>query len=161
MMRRARVTFSLVRQLIDHFSEIPNSLPLQVEVCKELITWTVEENRFFLKQSLETRLAALYLDNRMYSDALSLIATLLKELKRLDDKLVLMEVQLLESRTYHALRNLPKARVSFKYKLKDLILHEGCSHFCSYLGQCHLLSAHAPSRLGFAVWHFTCGRQGL
>ena len=38
-----------------------------------------------------------------YYDALTLINGLLKELKRLDDKLVLVEVQLLESRVYHAL----------------------------------------------------------
>ena len=38
-----------------------------------------------------------------YYDALTLINGLLKELKRLDDKLVLVEVQLLESKVYHAL----------------------------------------------------------
>ena len=65
-----------------------------------------------MKQALETRLVALYLDNKMYSDSLALIATLLKELKKLDDKMVLVEVQLLESRVCHALRNLPKAKVS-------------------------------------------------
>lgn len=48
----------------------------------------------------------------MYSDALALIGTLLRELKRLDDKNALMEVQLLESRVYHALRNLPKSRAA-------------------------------------------------
>lgn len=64
-----------------------------------------------MKQALETRLIALYLDNKMYSDSLALVATLLKELKKLDDKMVLVEVQLLESRVCHALRNLPKAKV--------------------------------------------------
>lgn len=47
----------------------------------------------------------------MYHDALTLINSLLKELKRLDDKMVLVEVQLLESRVCHALRNLSKSRV--------------------------------------------------
>jgi len=101
----------IVRTLIDYFSEIPNTLPLQIDVCKQTIQWTIQEKRIFLKQALETRLVALYLDNKMYSDSLALIATLLKELKKLDDKMVLVEVQLLESRVCHALRNLPKAKV--------------------------------------------------
>lgn len=52
------------------------------------------------------------MQKQFYYDALTLINGLLKELKRLDDKLVLVEVQLLESRTYHALGNQPKARAA-------------------------------------------------
>lgn len=43
---------------------------------------------------------------------MQLTNNLLKELKRLDDKLTLVEVQLLESRAYHALGNQPKARAA-------------------------------------------------
>jgi len=65
-----------------------------------------------LKQSLETRLVSLYLENQQFQDALSLINTLLAELKRLDDKMVLVEVLLLESRVHHSLRNIPKSRAA-------------------------------------------------
>lgn len=54
----------------------------------------------------------LYLDGKQYTDALALIATLLKELKKLDDKNTLTEVQLLESRVWFSLKNLAKARSS-------------------------------------------------
>jgi len=52
------------------------------------------------------------MQKQSYYEALTLINGLLKELKRLDDKLVLVEVQLLESRVYHALGNVPKGRAA-------------------------------------------------
>ena len=109
---------------------MPNSLSLQISACKDAIQWAVNEKRMFLRQSLETRLVSLYLDNKMYSDALGLIASLLKELKRLDDKNTLMEVQLLESRVYHALRNLPKSRVCFIPLNVTCKLFLGCFNIC-------------------------------
>lgn len=49
---------------------------------------------------------------KQYYEALKLINGLLRELKRLDDKLVLVEVQLLESKVYHALGNQPKGKAA-------------------------------------------------
>ncbi|KAI5797764.1 PCI domain-containing protein [Geopyxis carbonaria] len=105
-------TSKLVRQMIDLFTTIPDTLDIQVAITKSCIEWAVAERRSFLRQSLETRLIALYLEKNAYKDATDLINTLLKEIKRLDDKMVLVEVQLLESRAYHALRNIPKSRAS-------------------------------------------------
>merc|ERR1712121_26635 len=84
----------------------------EVQLCKECIEWAKEERRTFLRQSLESRLIGLYYDTNRFKDALDLGAALLKELKKLDDKNLLVEVQLLESKTYHALGNLPKARAA-------------------------------------------------
>lgn len=83
-----------------------------MQLCKECIEWAKEERRTFLRQSLEARLIALYFDTGMFSEALQLGSALLKELKKLDDKQLLVEVQLLESKTYHALSNLAKARAA-------------------------------------------------
>ncbi|KAJ1659749.1 26S proteasome regulatory subunit rpn6 [Dispira simplex] len=105
-------TTKIIKTLLNHFAEIPGSLNEQITICKETSEWAKEQKRLFLKQSLETRLVALYLENRMFTDALHLVGPLLKELKRLDDKMMLVEVQLLESKIYHALRNLPKARAA-------------------------------------------------
>ncbi|KAL2866726.1 uncharacterized protein BJX67DRAFT_372417 [Aspergillus lucknowensis] len=105
-------TAKLVRQLLDLFSEIPNTLDIQIAVIKSCIEWAVAERRSFLRQNLETRLVAIFMQKQSYYDALSLINSLLRELKRLDDKLMLVEVQLLESRVYHALGNQAKARAA-------------------------------------------------
>ena len=105
-------TAKLVRQLLDLFTAIPNTTDLQISTTKACIDWAISERRSFLRQSLETRLVSLHMAKHSYYDALTLINALLKELKRLDDKLVLVEVQLLESRVYHALGNQPKARAA-------------------------------------------------
>ncbi|KAH7119056.1 PCI domain-containing protein [Dendryphion nanum] len=105
-------TAKLVRQLLELFTTIPNTTDVQISVTKSCIEWAVSERRGFLRQNLETRLVSLYMQKQSYYDALGLINNLLKELKRLDDKLVLVEVQLLESRVYHALGNIPKGRAA-------------------------------------------------
>lgn len=102
----------LVRSLVDFFLDLEAGIGIEVKLCKECIEWAKEERRTFLRQSLEARLIALYFETGMYSEALNLGSTLLKELKKLDDKNLLVEVQLLESKTYHALSNLPKARAA-------------------------------------------------
>ncbi|KFH48672.1 26S proteasome regulatory subunit-like protein [Hapsidospora chrysogenum ATCC 11550] len=102
----------LVRQLLDLVKEIPNSTDIEVAVTKDCIEWATAERRAFQRQDLEVRLVVLYMAKSAWYDSLTLINGLLRELKRLDDKLRLVEVQLLESRVYHALGNIPKARAA-------------------------------------------------
>jgi 26S proteasome regulatory subunit N6 len=54
----------------------------------------------------------LYEKHKMYTEALEFGGPLLKELKKIDDKLLVMEVLLCESKVYHGLQNLSKARAS-------------------------------------------------
>ncbi|KAL7631636.1 UNVERIFIED_CONTAM: hypothetical protein RMT77_018061 [Armadillidium vulgare] len=102
----------LVRAMVDMFLDMEASTGLEVEVCRDNIEWAKAERRTFLRQSLEARLIALFFDTKQYTEALSLGSKLLKELKKLDDKNLLVEVQLFESKTYHALGNLPKAKAA-------------------------------------------------
>lgn len=100
----------LFRHLITEFIKIDGVLEQQVAVCLESIEWTKTEKRQFLRQTLEIMLASLHLKARQYQDCLAVAQPLIKELKRLDDKLQLVEVQLMESRAYYALSNYPKSR---------------------------------------------------
>jgi 26S proteasome regulatory subunit N6 len=105
-------TAKIVRALIDLVSHIPNTIGLQIELCQESIEWAKGEQRTFLRQRIEARLASLYLETAAYTQALRLLTTLLREVKRFDDKPLLVEIQLTESKVQHKLRNLSKARAS-------------------------------------------------
>lgn len=61
--------------------------------------------------SLTASSAFSQIENQHYRPALTLIENLLRELKRLDDKMILTEVHLLESRVNHATKNYSKAKV--------------------------------------------------
>lgn len=102
----------LVRQLVDMFLDLDAKTGQEVQLCQNCIDWAKEEKRTFLRHSLEIRLVALYYDTERYSEALQLIAELLKEMKKMDDKSLLVEIQLLESKTYYTLSNLQKARAA-------------------------------------------------
>lgn len=102
----------LVRNLVDMFLDLEAGTGEEIRLCTENIEWAKNENRTFLRQALEARLIGLYFENAKYTEAINLGAQLLKELKKLDDKQLLVEVQLLESKTYHALSNLSKARAA-------------------------------------------------
>ncbi|KAL4433751.1 hypothetical protein ABPG75_000192 [Micractinium tetrahymenae] len=105
-------TAKIVRTIIDSIARVPDSQQLLLEVCREQVEWATAEKRTFLRQRIEIRLAQLQMDLKEYPAALQLIGKLLTEVKRLDDKLLLVDIHLLESKVHHALKNLPKSRAA-------------------------------------------------
>ncbi|GAB6024404.1 26S proteasome regulatory subunit rpn6 [Chamberlinius hualienensis] len=97
----------VVRTLADLFLDMEAGIDYE-----DCIEWDKQEKRTFLRQSLEARFVALYYDTQKYTEALPLGSLLLRELKKLDDKNLFVEVQLLESKTYLAIGKLPKARAA-------------------------------------------------
>merc|ERR1712039_644406 len=105
-------TAKIVRSLIGILAKTPDSMYLQIDMCKDCIEWCKGEKRTFLRQRVETRLAGLYLQDSKYAQAIELLEKLLVEVKKLDDKLLLVEIHMLECRVHYAVKNLPKSKAA-------------------------------------------------
>lgn len=108
------------------------------------------------------------IETQHFRPALALIDTLLKELKRLDDKMILTEVHLLESRVNHATKNYAKAKVRVLLAFSLVCASADSPHHLvgrSYIRKnrscSHLLPSLVASSAGYAVWYLAHGRQGL
>jgi 26S proteasome regulatory subunit N6 len=105
-------TGKLVRSIIDEIAKIPGTAPLVVELCNDVIKWAEEEQRTFLRLNLQTKLAGSLFEVGKMHDALDLLSKLAREVKKLDDKRLLVTIHLLESHVHHALNHLPKSRAA-------------------------------------------------
>ena len=87
-------------------------------------------------------LIALYHRIGQYSEALELVEDVIRQLKRLDDKAALIEVHLLESRIYFALKNIAKARAALTSASYLCQFHVHCTGNSS----CSRYASGSPSR---------------
>jgi 26S proteasome regulatory subunit N6 len=128
-------TAKIVRSIIDIISTFPDTLDVQIHLCREVVEWCKVEKRTFLRQRIESKVrffpsclifvvgkfvAPTKTSPRSNGSNLSFaevghfilqcswIFHFLRELKKLDDKQMLTEVHLLESRINHSLQNIPK-----------------------------------------------------
>jgi 26S proteasome regulatory subunit N6 len=85
---------------------------MQREICEKIIAWCQREKRTFLRQRVEAKLASILFHQDLFADALALIDRLLSELKKIDDKQLLVETHLMESKIHFGLRNVPKAKAA-------------------------------------------------
>lgn len=105
-------TAKIVKTLVEDFDSIPGAIELQIVAIRESIEWAIESKLSFLRQQLQLRLSSKLYETGAYQEGLKIITDLLKEYKKLDDKSSLVEVQLVESQIYHALRNIPRSRAA-------------------------------------------------
>eukprot|EP00580_Thalassiosira_gravida_P016522 CAMPEP_0201658444 /NCGR_PEP_ID=MMETSP0494-20130426/1313_1 /ASSEMBLY_ACC=CAM_ASM_000839 /TAXON_ID=420259 /ORGANISM="Thalassiosira gravida, Strain GMp14c1" /LENGTH=474 /DNA_ID=CAMNT_0048135431 /DNA_START=237 /DNA_END=1661 /DNA_ORIENTATION=- len=106
-------TAKVVRAVLDAVCALaPAELDMQSQICRNIITWCQSEKRTFLRQRVEAKLASVLFQQDKYGEALTLVDGLLVELKKLDDKQLLVEVHLVESKIHHGLRGMAKSKAA-------------------------------------------------
>ncbi|CAI2370500.1 unnamed protein product [Moneuplotes crassus] len=105
-------TAKIVRTIFDFTTKIPGNEDKLIEMCEKIAEWCEENKRTFLRHRIQTKLAELLYKQHKYNDSIELLNDLLYEMKRLDDKNMLVEIQLIESQVYHALHNIPKSKAA-------------------------------------------------
>lgn len=105
-------TAKIVRTLIELVAKVPGADKVQMQLCLDTIEWCKQEKRTFLRHRIQTKLSSMYFEMKDYTSALSLVGALLSEVKKLDDKPLLVEIHLVESRTHHQLRNMPRSKAA-------------------------------------------------
>ena len=106
--RLAKIT----KGLVDYIAKVPHSEHLQIDLCKWLVEWCVAEKRTYLKHRMELKLAGLYLEVGEPDKGSKIIDPILVEVRKADDKLLLVELYLLESKINYKVRNYAKAKAS-------------------------------------------------
>jgi len=85
-------TAKIIKFLLEQGSKIQGKVDWQITWCIRLIQWCKEEKRTFLRQRIELRLINLYWQVENYQDGIDLLDPLLKEIRKVDDKLMLVEI---------------------------------------------------------------------
>ncbi|KAK2964560.1 putative 26S proteasome non-ATPase regulatory subunit 11 [Blattamonas nauphoetae] len=102
----------IVRTIIDILVQLPNPTKQREEVVQKWIDWSTKENKTFLRFKLELAGASLNYELGDYTKMKGVLAKLLKEVKRLDDKRLLVEIHILECQCFLRLMDLHHARAS-------------------------------------------------
>ena len=106
--RLAKVT----KGLVDYVAKVSGSEQLQIKLCVWLVDWCVQEKRTYLKHRMELKLSGLYLEVGEPDKGMKIIEPILVEVRKADDKLLLVELYLLESKINYKVRNYAKAKAS-------------------------------------------------
>lgn len=102
----------MLRTLLDLCLQTEEMKDRKIQLCNECIEWATSQKRTFLRRSLQARLIRLHNDNASHTTALEMAGKLIAELKKMEDRELLVEVVLEESKAAFALNNPNKARTS-------------------------------------------------
>lgn len=102
----------IIRRIFELISVSGSTLDRQEEVCSVMIVWAAKDKMTFLRHRLELRQAGIFYEMQQHLKAINALTSLLKEVRRLEDRSLLVDCHLLESRVYYAIKHFSKARAS-------------------------------------------------
>ncbi|CAJ0577202.1 unnamed protein product, partial [Mesorhabditis spiculigera] len=103
----------IVRTLVDACLRVKGSSNVEKEaLCLEAIGWAKSTARLYLSRALRARLVRLYNDIGKYGEVLKITAELMREIRKVEDRELLIEIALEESRAAFALNNFSKAKTA-------------------------------------------------
>jgi 26S proteasome regulatory subunit N6 len=105
-------TAKIVRKLTEQYTLAGASYDDQALVCNEMIDWARAEKQTFLRHRLQRSLATVLYEKGDPSAALAVLNPLLREVRRLEDRALLVDIHLLESQIYYSIKSHAKARAS-------------------------------------------------
>lgn len=112
--KNTNMTFlvKLVAKLITYIEEIKELGKDLSLLIKEIIKICEELNNVSMKNKMNIKLSELCLINEDYKTGLEIIGTTLIDLKRYEDNLGLIEIQLIESKIHHRAKGIVKAKAA-------------------------------------------------
>ena len=101
----------LFREILEHLSPFPATIPQQMEdLAKFILQWSVDSNISFLQSKAELKLAEILGKRNQLREAVKFVESVIKDARAIDDKHLLVEAHLLETKLQFEMENLPKAK---------------------------------------------------
>ncbi|SBT79042.1 26S proteasome regulatory subunit RPN6, putative [Plasmodium ovale] len=108
-------TAKLIRNIVEKISKKIRNISTLYIIFKKYMNWAYEKKRNFLRCRIEVKIIILFILKQKYKTALSLIERLLKEVKKVDDKTLLLELYIVETKIYMLLKNSTKMKASLTF----------------------------------------------
>lgn len=101
----------LFRELLEALSPFPNPIPAEYEnLSKFVLQWSLSSNISFLQSKAELKLAEILGRRNQLRQAVKYVESVIKDARAIDDKHLLVEAHLLETKLQFKMENMPKAK---------------------------------------------------
>lgn len=101
----------LFREILDCLSPFPNPIPDQYEnFAKFILEWSISSKISFLQSKAELKLAEILGKRNQLRAAVKYAESVIKDARVIDDKHLLVEAHLLETKLQFEMENIPKAK---------------------------------------------------